>query len=204
MADKIDLKRARKHHYSATQEPALVDIGDVAFLMVDGAGDPNTSDDYAEALGVLFKVAYTVKFREKAAGRDFVVAPLEGLWWAPDMDAFIAGDKDAWEWTAMIALPDSVPEAVVEGLVGALAAGEEPPPGIDRIRLERFAEGEAAQILHLGPYADEEPTIRRLHDFIDAEGLARRGRHHEIYLSDPRRTAPERLRTIIRQPVGPA
>ena len=202
MADKVDLKRVLKQQYTAKAAPALVDVVEMQFLMVDGAGDPNTSAEYAEAVGALYGAAYTIKFREKAAGRDFVVPPLEALWWADDMDAFPGADKDSWQWTAMIALPDSVPSSVVEGAMAGMAAGDEPPPGLGRVRLDRLAEGRSAQVLHLGPYADEAPTIQRLHDFIDAEGLQRRGLHHEIYLSDPRRTAPEKLKTIIRQPVG--
>jgi hypothetical protein len=201
-AGKTDLKRTLKAHYTAGREPELVDIDEVQFLMVDGEGDPNTAPGYAAALGALYATAYKVKFLEKAAGRDFVVPPLEGLWWAADMDAYLDGDRDAWEWTMMIALPDTVAPSVVEGAVAGILGGEDPPPAAGDLRLERYAEGRSAQILHLGPYAGEEPTIRRLHDFIDSEGLRRRSRHHEIYLNDPRRTVPERLRTIIRQPVA--
>jgi hypothetical protein len=199
---KADLKKDLKAHYRATGEPGLADIGELRFLMVDGAGDPNSAPGYADAVGTLYAAAYRIKFLEKAAGRDFVVPPLEGLWWAEDMDAFLDGSRDEWQWTMMIALPGSVPAEVIDGALGALRDGDEPPPAIDLLRAERFAEGRAAQILHVGPYADEEPTIERLHAFIDEEGLQRRGKHHEIYLGDPRRTAPERLRTIIRQPVA--
>jgi hypothetical protein len=199
---KTDLKRTLKAHYTARREPGLVDIGEVQFLMIDGAGDPNTSPEYAAAVGALYATAYKVKFLEKAAGRDFVVPPLEGLWWAADMDAYPEDARDAWEWTMMIALPDTVAPSVVEGAVTGILSDDDPPRVVEALRLERYAEGRSAQILHLGPYAEEEPTIRRLHYFIDVEGLRRRGRHHEIYLSDPRRTAPERLRTIIRQPVA--
>lgn len=202
MAGKIDLKQVLRTHYRAGADPSLVEIGEVSFLMVDGAGDPGTSPGYAEAVGALYSTAYKVKFAEKAAGRDFVVPPLEGLWWAEDMDAYLEGNRGAWLWTMMIALPDSVEAEVFGEIVSGLREGSDPPAGLDRLRLERYAEGRSAHIMHLGPYAEEAPTIQRLHDYIADQGLRRRGKHHEIYISDPRRTAPERLKTIIRQPVG--
>jgi hypothetical protein len=200
MAGKVDLKKELRALYSADPEPQLVDVPELGFLMVDGRGDPNTAPEYGEALVVLYGVAYRVKFLAKAAGRDFVVAPLEGLWWAEDMEAYLDGDRSAWEWTMMIALPDFVGGDLVAEAVGAMGPGA--GPGLERLRYGRYHEGRAAQLMHFGPYADEAPTIRRLHDFISDRGLERTGRHHEIYLSDPRRTAPEKLRTVIRQPVG--
>jgi hypothetical protein len=199
---KIDLKRQLKAVYTAKAAPALVDVPEIAFLMVDGRGDPNTSAEYRDALESLYAVAYAAKFGAKEAGNDFVVMPLEGLWWADDMEAFtVDSGREAWRWTAMIALPESVDEALVAEAVAA-AGSKKPLPALGLLRFERFREGRAAQVLHVGPYAAEKPTIERLHDFIASEGLERRGKHHEVYLGDPRRTAPERLRTIIRQPVG--
>lgn len=199
---KADLKKDLKAHYHARRSPELTETAEMRFLMVDGAGDPNSAPAYTDAVGTLYAAAYRIKFLEKAAGRDFVVPPLEGLWWADDMEVFLAGSRDEWQWTMMIALPGSVPEEVVDGALGALRDAADPPPAIGSLRFEPFAEGRSAQILHVGPYADEEPTIEHLHVFIEDEGLRRRGKHHEIYLGDPRRTAPERLRTIIRQPVA--
>jgi hypothetical protein len=157
------------------------------------------------AIEALYSVAYTAKFTVKRApgGVDFGVMPLEGLWWAPDMSTFSSEDKSAWEWTVMITQPDIVTPEVFEA--ARVAAGARKPAApIGRVRLERFAEGLAAQVMHVGTYAAEAPTIERLHAFIAEQNYARTGKHHEIYLSDPRRTAPEKLKTIIRQPVQPA
>ena len=176
--------------------------------MIDGRGDPNTSEEYQDALQALYGVAYTLKFTLKKAEpeRDFKVAPLEGLWWAdeeaPTM-AELQRDRDAWNWTMMIAVPDAVTAAEVTAAAEAAAKRRE-LPAAPRIRLERFAEGLAAQIMHVGPYADEAPTIERLHAFAAEQGYELRGRHHEIYLGDPRRTAPERLKTVLRHPVREA
>ena len=187
------------------RHPAIVGVPELSFLMIDGRGDPSTSEVYQQALEALYGIAYTLKFALKKSDpeRDFKVAPLEGLWWAdaerPSMDELQA-DRDAWNWTMMIAVPDEVTAAEVAAAAEA-AARRRPLPAAGRIRLERFAEGLAAQIMHIGPYADEAPTIAALHEFVEEQGYALRGRHHEIYLGDPRRTAPERLKTVIRHPV---
>jgi hypothetical protein len=183
-------------------------VPELAFLMIDGRGDPNTSEAYHEALEALYGVAYTLKFglKKEDAERDFKVAPLEGLWWtdeaAPTMDA-LQRDRDAWNWTMMIAVPDEVTADEVTTASGA-AARKRDLPAAPLLRLERFEEGLAAQIMHVGPYAEEAPTIERLHDFVAAQGYELRGRHHEIYLGDPHRTAPERLKTVLRHPVREA
>jgi hypothetical protein len=181
----------------------VVEVPELAFLMIDGHGDPNTAPEYAEALEALYAVAYTAKFALKRApgGIDYAVMPLEGLWWTPDMATFTTADKSAWDWTMMIVQPDPVTAEVVEE-ARATVARTKGLEAIARVRLERFAEGRAAQVMHVGPFAAEGPTIERLHAFIAERGLGRAGKHHEIYLSDPRRTAPERLRTILRQPVA--
>jgi len=188
--------------YRATTTPQLVVVPELSFLCIDGHGDPNGSPAYAAAIQALYSVSYTAKFAiKKAGGEDFKVAPLEGLWWAEDMTTF-AGDKSEWEWTAMIRQPDSVSAEMVERFADEVATKKE-LPAARRLRLERFEEGPAAQVLYVGPYADEGPTIARLHEFIHDHGFTFDGRvqrHHEIYLGDPRRTAPEKLRTIIRQP----
>ncbi len=182
-----------------------MEVPELCFLMIDGRGDPNSSEAYQDALGALYGIAYTLKFTLKKAEpeRDFKVAPLEGLWWAdveaPSMAALQA-DRDSWNWTMMIAVPDGVTAAEFAAAAEA-AARRRPLPAAARVRLERFAEGLAAQIMHVGPYADEAPTIAALHAFVEEQGYALRGRHHEIYLGDPRRTAPERLKTVLRHPV---
>ena len=200
---KIDLKKELKPCYSpSAKQFAFVEVPPINFIMIDGVGDPGTSEAYADAVGALFAVAYTTKFTLKKTGGhpDFAVMPLETLWWADDMDDYISGRRDRWKWTAMIAQPAFVSKNDIEAAKAA-AAAKKSLPAIDGLRFEQFAEGQAAQILYLGPYADEGPTIAALHQFIADGGKERRGLHHEIYLSDARRTAPEKLKTIIRQPV---
>ena len=202
----VDLVRELKPLYApSAKHPVIVEVPELAFLMIDGRGDPNTSEAYQEAVEALYSIAYTAKFRLKKADpeRDFKVTPLEGLWWSdseqPRMDELQA-QRDDWNWTVMLALPDQVTAAEVAAAAEA-AARRRPVPAAGRARLERFAEGLAAQIMHVGPYSAEAPTIERLHAFVEAQGYELRGRHHEIYLGDPRRTAPERLKMVIRHAV---
>jgi hypothetical protein len=201
---KLDAKRELGELYSPRREPALVEVPELAYLMVDGRGDPN-GPAYAAAIGALYAVAYTIKFTVKRApgGVDFGVMPLEGLWWADDPAAFARARRDDWMWTAMILQPGVVTVETVEAAREA-AAAKRSLPALPGLRFESFREGLAAQVLHLGPYADEGPGIERLHAFIAEHGYRLAGKHHEIYLSDPRRTAPERLRTVLRQPVAVA
>ncbi|TFV65642.1 UNVERIFIED_ORG: hypothetical protein E4P37_09015 [Bacillus sp. AZ43] len=203
MTTRVDLRRELGQLYSATRSPALVDVPELSFLMVDGHGDPNTAPAYAEAVEALYSVAYTVRFalRDGPAALDAPVMPLEGLWWTADMATFSTDDKSAWDWTMMIALPEQATADVVAAAV-TRAATRRRLAAIGRVRLERWAEGRAAQVLHIGPYSAEGPTIAALHAFIAGQGYGLAGKHHEIYLGDPRRAAPERLRTIIRQPVA--
>ncbi len=199
---KLDLKKVFKHLYApSTKDVSIVDVPPLPFLMVDGSGNPNTAQSYADAVSALYSTAYTLKFMLKTrdAALDFAVMPLEGLWWADDMDAFGQGDKDEWLWTMMIAQPDFVTAADVQGAL-AEARRKKTVAALDLVRFETLHEGPSAQILHLGPYADETANIARLHDWIAANGYVRSGKHHEIYLSDPSRTAPEKLRTVVRQP----
>lgn len=200
---KVDFKRELRELYGAPREPVLIDVPELAFLMIDGRGDPNTAPEYQQAIEALYSVAYTLKFSLKRSPEpfDYAVMPLEGLWWAPDPSSFSGGDRESWEWTAMIMQPDRVSEELVQGALEE-ATAKRPLPAAGKLRLERFEEGRSAQVMHLGPYSEEGPTIARLHAFIAEQGLELRGKHHEIYLGDPRRTAPERLRTIVRQPVG--
>jgi hypothetical protein len=188
--------------YRATTTPELVEVPALWFLCLDGHGDPNTAPQYAEAVEALFAVSYAAKFAvRRSGGTDFKVSPLEGLWTAEDLGTFLTGDKGDWDWTMMIRQPDSVSAEMVARL-GEEAATRKGIVAANRLRLERFEEGTAAQVLHVGPYAEEGPTIARLHDFIHEQGFTFDGhvqRHHEIYLGDPRRAAPEKLRTLIRQ-----
>jgi hypothetical protein len=202
MTAKTDPKRELRQFYSARQTPELVDVPELSFLMIDGHGDPNRSPRYQAAVEALYAVSYALKFAIKRGdGPDYMVAPLEGLWWAEDMASFIVEDKSVWDWTMMIMQPaEATPELVEQ--TGREVAQKKQLPAATELRLQRYAEGASAQLLHLGPYADEGPTIARLHAFIQEQGYQKRGKHHEIYLGDPRRTAPERLKTIIRQPVS--
>jgi hypothetical protein len=198
----IDYKKLWQELYAPPAgEFTLVEVPELRFLMVDGRGNPNTAPEYAAALEALYGVAYGAKMAcKRELGLDYVVPPLEGLWWADDMAAFLAGDKDRWQWTMMIMLPDAVPDEIYAAAVDK--AARKTPDVRERLRLESYAEGLSAQIMHLGPYDDEAPTLARLHhEYLPANGLAPSGRHHEIYLGDPRRTAPEKLRTVLRQPV---
>jgi hypothetical protein len=201
--DKLDLKRTLKHLYTAASEPQLVDVPEMTFLMVDGAGDPNASESFQEAMGVLYGAVYTLKFMLKKRPKDpidFAVMPPEGLWWCEGTPDFCLEDKSKWLWTLMIALPDCITQEDFAQACEQLRARKN-PPGLDRLRLERLHEGLCAQIMHVGPYADEPATIAKLHAFIADQGHTLRGKHREIYLSDPRRTAPEKMKTILRQPV---
>jgi hypothetical protein len=189
--------------YRATATPKLVQVPLLAFLCLDGHGDPNTSPAYATAVQALYSVSYAAKFAiKKAGGPDFKVSALEGLWWAQDLSTFLTGDKSKWDWTMMIRQPKAVTGDMVERLADQVAA-KKTIPAARQLRFVSFEEGAAAQVLHVGPYATEATTITRLHDFIREQGFAFDGhhhKHHEIYLGDPRRSAPEKLRTIIRQP----
>lgn len=182
--------------------PELVDVPEATFLMIDGHGDPNTSVSYAKAIQALYSAAYTVKFAlKKETGRVERVPPLEGLWWGAEERDFEAATKDGWSWTMMIRLPDATPPDVLAEAIHT-AAAKKPDLPIGALRVASLAEGRAAQVMHIGPYAEEHPTIVALHHFIAEQGHELRGRHHEIYLGDPRRSAPSRLKTLIRQPVA--
>lgn len=199
----IDFKKKYKELYSpSAKQFSLVDVPQFNFCMVDGEGDPNTSVQYQQAVEALYSVSYALRFLIKdQAGIKYTVAPLEGLWWAEDMENFQNLSKDEWIWTAMILQPDFATPDQIQAAQDA-AAKKSDSPALEKLRFETFIEGKAAQILYFGPYADEGPAIARLHDFIAEQGLELRGKHHEIYLSDPRRTAPEKLKTVIRQPVS--
>jgi hypothetical protein len=197
-----DVKRALKDCYAPkNREWQLVDVPELQFLAVDGMGDPNTSQDYKNAVEALYSVAYTLKFAAKRAGEDFVVGPLEGLWWAPDPQVFTARAKQSWHWRMLINLPPTVTRARIADAQDA-AWAKKKLPAITEVRHDTLREGTCAQILHIGSYDEETPLMTHLHDeWLPARDLTPSGLHHEIYLGDPRRTAPEKLRTVIRQPV---
>ena len=201
----IDLVKEHRALYRPSwKHPGIVDVPERCFLMVDGRGAPE-SEVYQEAVQALYGTAYRLKFslRNADAERDFKVAPLEGLWWSdverPDFDTLQA-DRDAWNWTLMIAVPDGVTDAEAAAATEQAARKRKQAAPVD-VRFERFREGLAAQIMHIGPYSAEGPIIERLHDWVEQQGYELHGRHHEIYLSDPRRAAPEQLKTVLRHPV---
>lgn len=198
---KRDFKKELKHLYGPSKkEFSVVDVPPMNFLMIDGHGDPNDNPAFQEGMEVLYGMAYTIKFALKPQGIEFVVPPSEALWWMEDMSEFSLETKDRWQWTLMIMQPDEVTQEIVDAAQGELARKKD-PPALSRLRYERYHEGLSVQIMYLGPYADEGPTIARMHEFIRENGYDFNGKHHEIYLGDPRRTAPEKLKTVIRQPV---
>ena len=199
---KIDFKKELSYLYKASaKEVVLVDVPALNYLMIDGEGDPNQSAAYADAVEALFSISYTIKFLVKKGelAIDYGVMPLEGLWWADDMSQFSVDDKSNWKWTMMIMQPQFVTSAIVEEAMTSVQK-KKGLAALSQMRFESVTEGLCAQILHIGPFTEEGPTIERVHEFIDARGT-KTGKHHEIYLSDIRRAAPEKWRTIIRQPL---
>ncbi|WP_282166975.1 GyrI-like domain-containing protein [Shewanella japonica] len=181
--EKVDYKKQLKHLYlPSKKQVTTVDVPSMYYLMVDGKGEPG-SEQYQQAIEALYSVAYTIKFMIKkgATAIDYGVLPLEGLWWADDMDDFINDNKLVIEAIRQVKQKKS------------LAA-------IDLVRYESFSEGQCAQILHVGPFSEEGPTVAKVHDYIESAGFTLSGKHHEIYLSDIRRAAPENWKTVIRQP----
>lgn len=200
MAEKIDLKKAQKSYFTACSDDfAEATFRTFTYIKVNGQGSPGDSPEYRAALEALYPLAYSTKFLSKQElGRDYVVPPLEGLWWADDMSAFTQGERrDEWRWTLMLMLPEWIEPAHVEA-----ARAKKPDHDFSSVRMEEMEEGLCLSKLHLGPFSDEAPVLHRLHyHLIPDGGYAFNGHHHEIYLSDPRRTAPAKLRTILRQPV---
>jgi hypothetical protein len=199
--DKIDFRAERKDLYApGSAQFSVVDVPRFEFFAVDGAGDPNTSTEYAAAVEALYAVSFAAKFASKRVfGRDYVVAPLEGLW-TSSPDSFVAGSKGDWSWTMLMRQPDWLTADVREHALET--AHTKHLTAASLVRFAVIAEGPSVQILHVGSYDDEAPTIARLHgDYLPAHGYVENGPHHEIYLSDPRRVEPAKLRTILRQPV---
>jgi hypothetical protein len=198
---KIDFKKElRRLYLPSAKEAELVEAPPMNFLMVDGAGDPNRERSYQQAVEALFSAAYAVKFKvKKTLAIDYGVPPLEGLWWADDMAAFASGDKAGWKWTMMIMQPEFVSAAMVRDTI-AEVGNKKDLPALARMRLAKFAEGKSAQILHVGPFSTEGPTIAKVHAFIASLGGRLHGKHHEIYLSDIRKADPAKWKTVVRQP----
>lgn len=198
--DTLDYKQELEELYSARKNrPAMVDVPEMQFLMFDGHGDPETTPLMLEGFQALYSLAYPIRFAIK--DRDqiaYSVMPPEGLFWSSGDDLEVA-DMAGWHWTLMLMQPDFVTQDDLD--VAQKRALENGIVPAGEVRLDTYAEGLAAQVMHVGPYSEEDPTIELLHEFIGAEGYKATGKHHEIYLGDPRRAKPENLRTIIRQPV---
>jgi hypothetical protein len=199
--DKIDHKKVYKEFYRPLKKPTITEVPELNFIMVDGKGNPNTTQEYKDAVGSLYAVAYTVKFSLKKAGiADFTVMPLEGLWWSEGHFKIDADRKDEWSWTAMIMQPEPVSvKHIDEAIIQAQEKKE--LPSLPKLRYESYDEGLSVQIMYVGPWSDEAPTIELMHQYAEEAGYKLRGKHHEIYLSDPRRTTPVNLKTVIRQPI---
>jgi hypothetical protein len=201
--DKIDLERELARLYSPkNRDWELVDVPAMNFLMVDGKGDPNTANDYSDAVEAIYSVSYAIKFTSKRTlGREYGVLPLEGLWSADGPAVFARADKDQYQWTMMIMQPEWITPTLISQAMETTAAKKH-LPALSKMRFERYEEGPSLQLLHVGSYDDEAPKLKQLHDeYMPGRGLTFNGRHHEIYLSDPRKTAPAKLKTILRQPI---
>ncbi|MFO7303871.1 MAG: GyrI-like domain-containing protein [Gammaproteobacteria bacterium] len=199
---KIDHRKELKSFYEASANRIVeVEVPALRFLMVDGQGDPSTSEDYARAVEALFAVSYAAKFMIKKGPQqiDYAVMPLEGLWWADDPAAFAENRLSSWKWTMMIMQPDIVPDDIIAAAIDSVRA-KKGLADVDKLRLETFTEGHCAQVLHVGPFSEEGPTIERLHAYIRGKSDLV-GKHHEIYLTDVRRADPKKWKMIIRQPM---
>ncbi|HHZ99328.1 MAG TPA: hypothetical protein EYN68_07275 [Candidatus Marinimicrobia bacterium] len=198
---KVDYKKELKHLYgSSSKKVVIVEVPSMNYFMVDGEGGP-AAESYQQAIEALYGLSFTVKLNvKKGVGPDYTVMPLEGLWWAKDITAFSADRKDEWQWKMMIMQPDHVTAKHVNAATKQLREKKN-PLALDKIRFESYHEGPSVQILHIGPYDDEGPTIAQMHKFIDENGYQLHMKHHEIYLSDPRRSKPEKLKTVLRQPI---
>jgi hypothetical protein len=199
---KVDFKKTLKQLYIPPKEFVIVDVPEMQFVMVDGHGDPNTAQEYQDAIEALYAVAYKMKFiSKKTLEKDYTVPPLEGLWWAEDMTTFLTREKSQWDWTMMIMTPEWISVEIFDEAVKLVRKAKD-PASLDLVRLERYQEGLSVQIMHIGSYDDEGPVLAQMHsDFIPDNRFIENGKHHEIYLSDPRRVVPEKMKTVLRQPV---
>jgi hypothetical protein len=199
MIEKIDLKKEFKHLYNPPVSPVIVDIPDFNYIAIEGKGDPNTSKEYQDALETLYGLSYTIKFDLKKQDKDYTVMPLEGLWWTDRKDLDFT-DKNSFCWVSMIMQPGFVTQEHFTSAIASLRKKKN-LPSLDKANWFLLKEGKSAQIMHIGSFDNEPPTIEKLHKFIGDNGLKISGKHHEIYLSDFRKTAKDNLKTVIRYPV---
>ena len=200
--DKTDIKKEFKHLYSPPKDKVvIVDVPELQYLMIDGTGNPNNSETFSTAIETLYTAAYTAKsIAKKELNKDFVVQPLEGLWWVNEIKQFSFNNKDSWNWTLMIVLPGFVTKRIFEE-ARKNAGCKKPGLNFDKVKFEKYSEGKSAQLLYTGDYKNEKPAVEKLHAFVSENGYTLHKKHHEIYLSDPRKTAPEKLKTILRNPI---
>ncbi|WP_147535927.1 GyrI-like domain-containing protein [Bacillus marasmi] len=199
---KIDYKKELRNLYNPPKKIGLIDVPTMNYLMIDGKGNPNTSEDFQAAIEALYSVSYNLKFTSKNAGLDYVVMPLEALWYMDNYEDFLKGQKDDWQWTAMIMQPEPITKEMVEEAIETIRKKKN-PAALDKLRFEAYDEGRSVQVLYVGPFDDEHPTIMKMHEFAAENGYVPSGKHHEIYLSDFRKVDPSKLKTVIRQPVAP-
>ena len=199
---KIDFKKTLKPLFDPPRRFVMMDVPEMQFVMADGHGDPNTAQEYKDVIEALYAVAFKMKFvSKKILEKDYVVPPLEGLWWAEDMATFASRENSAWDWTMMIMTPDWISAEIFNEAVAQVHKAKD-PAALGKVRLERYHEGLSVQIMHIGSYDDEGPVLAKMHnDFLPESGFVENGKHHEIFLSDPRRAAPEKMKTVLRQPV---
>lgn len=201
--EKIDFKKKFKDFYNpSAKEVSIIEIPPMNYLMIGGAGNPNIAPEFQEATEALYGISYALKFmlKKDVQAIDYVVPPLEGLWWTTDMNNFSIERKDDWQWTLMIMQPEFLTKEMVNQACEQVRKKKN-PPALSKVRFESLYEGLSAQIMHIGPYSAEAPTVDKLHSFIKDKGYEIRDKHHEIYLSDPRKAAPDKMKTVIRQPI---
>ncbi len=200
---KLDFRKEYPELYNPPSTKfMIIDVPDMKFFMIDGKGDPNTSQEFKDAIATLYPLSYGVKmpFKKKHTDKDYVVPPLEGLWYMENMAEFRMDNKQSWQWTLMMRVPDFIPDSDASDAIDVVKAKKN-PPSIEKIRFEHFQEAKCVQIMYVGPFDAEPPTITKMHEWAKDQGYHLRGKHHEIYLSDLRRVEAERLKTILRQPI---
>jgi hypothetical protein len=193
-----DLKRL---YFPPTSKVEEVVVPKLKFLTIEGHGDPNSSEEFQKAVEALYAISYALKFtiKKQDPSKDFRVGPLEGLWWNTERGELVQGKKGEWSWKAMILIPNFIEAEAIEG-VRKVAMSKKDNPSLKKVVVEELEEGRSAQITHVGPWSEEAESIKKVMDFIKDKGSAPKGKHHEIYMSDPRRVPPKRLKTVIRQP----
>lgn len=198
--EKIDMKKTLKECYTGKSSVKFVEVPKIKYITYTGKGNPNTSEEFKSSMEVLYGMAYTMKFQFKKEERDFVVMPLEGQWWTDIPEDFSLDNRDIWNWKVMIALPDYVTDEAFEKSREILKKKKD-PIGLEKAKLEEVEDGLSAQFLYKGPYRDEAPYIKEMHEYIESQGYRLRDRHREIYLNSPQRVSEDKLKTIIRHPI---